>query len=64
MSLAGVSPRLIKYHDNYLIGTDDAIHVVDIVTSESSYVTINNNIYIPNLVYVNSLHVYQVQSAG
>ena len=24
MSQAGVSPRLIKYHANYLISTDDA----------------------------------------
>ena len=26
LSLAGVSPRLIKYHTNYLISTDDIRH--------------------------------------
>ena len=36
-SYAGVSPKLIICHDNYLISTDDIIHIFDIATSENKY---------------------------
>ena len=57
MSYAGVSPRLIKYHANYLITTDDIDQSNDIVASENSHFTINNYSYTLNAIYAKQLYI-------
>ena len=63
ISLAGVSPGLIKWHDDYLIITDDIYQYNDIVTSDNSKIT--TNYYHTCICNICQLQcIYIVQSSG